>query len=417
MRTLSRALALFLGSFPGLLIPFVVSWKLDPHDADGYLYWTALALILQGILASTLEAASIASCARVTSRGYQPTGQARIAIRTVGPITVISVGAFIAVAVALQVAMNSKDSVATYALACAPLTLVPALAAVGSVYSGCLIASGAVARPIFSTFFRGVVVLSALVATDSVLILSLAAVFGEVARTIYLIAVWRTGALGAERAPEGLRIKLSDLVAQAASMSLSMASPFVARVLLATGPTGSVTAGEIAFRVFSTATQAGNSLIVLPRIATLTGLVGADGDDGTRGARLVRSELRSQLIASTCLGLVWCAGAVSLWQGISHWGESPVSVGAAWSLILIATVPLALGNMWAARAILVLGRARLLLVASGAGAVAMLVLSIAQAFLDVASGPIWALAISQGLVGALVIMLVLRTVPLRRISR
>ncbi|GAA4708404.1 hypothetical protein [Nocardioides conyzicola] len=417
MRTLGRASALFLGSLPGLLVPFVVVWKLSPHDADGYLYWTALTLIVQGILASTLEAASIASCARVRSRGRRPTGQAQLAVRCAGPIALISAVAFVVVALFLRAVMSAEGTVASYALACAPVALVPPLAAVGSIYSGCLIATGVVARPIFSTFFRGVVVLGALVITDSVLVLSIAAVVGEAARTTYLGTVWRRVGLGAEHESERLHIKLSDLIAQAASMSLSMASPFVARVLLAAGPIGSVAAGEIAFRLFSTATQAGNSLIVLPRISTLSGLVGDDGGDVTRGARLVRSELRFQLLASAFLGLLWFAGAASLWLGVSRLNDSAVSLGAAWSLILITTLPLALGNIWAARAMLVLGRARLLLIASLVGAISMLILSMAQTLLNVASGPIWALAISQSLVGGLVIILVLRTVPLRSSSR
>jgi hypothetical protein len=364
--------AIIIGSVPGFLLPVALVWKLDPNQSDVFLLALSISTLIGTITGYSYEASMLVSIGRGMVVGARITQPELIAFRRRATLLgiVVTVPLFPALCFFYGI-VGGGGHINFFALflGCCPLAIVAVFMCASSVWAGYLTARRRLPAVFFSSIFRGSPNLIGVVFIHGIFWLSLVYGFGEFCRYLYLASVSRrdlrrnireqatTG--GSEEGEVNLLVPptLRSLIHQMTSMALSQAGPIVMRVFLIMGPAGTVSAGEVANRIYSGGYQLSNSGIVMPMVATFPSAVLA------RGKRVAKKEIKRGikriLLANLALSILTAIGVLTLLLVAKH-ANYRFEEGLRWSLILLAALPFLGLNVWAARGLVLAYRTAIL---------------------------------------------------------
>jgi hypothetical protein len=356
--------AISVGSIPSLILPVVLVTKLPARESDLFLLALSVSTLVGSITASSYEASMLVAVGRAIAGGNYISRCALRALLRRAIILGIALTMICYPALCEVYAAAAHSKSITFEMLyvdCSPLIMVAIIMCASSVWAGFLTARRRLPSVFFSSFFRGSPNLVGVFIVHTVFTLSLVYTLGELVRYIYLEAIARRdlrhyeGHLPMSETAPALSWEmpsLRSLLHQMTSMALSQATPVLTRVFLVMGPAGTVSAGEVANRIYSGGAQLSNSGVVMPMVASFPGeVLGGDAQSAGKATRtgiikiLVNNSILSALMGlGVVISLVFVRGSTQR-----------LEKGLVWSLILILALP-ALGlNIWAGRG-LVLAR-------------------------------------------------------------
>ena len=359
-RDASTSVAAVLALLPGFVFPFVAAWSLGPASSDRLLLAVSVAITVTGVIGSAVEANTVSEVGRAIAAGTAPGRIALIRYRTrvlrfAVVLTVLAGSLLLGL-----YALSAPHPSAFLALA-TPVLFVPLFGALASVRSGELIAYGRVGPAIWLQSLRMLAPLIVVLVWRSAPLSAVVAgyVAGELIRCLALSALTARMERPDDVTPLGTR----GLVWQSASSMTAQGGPVTDRVFLAGAPTGSLSAYEMADKLFFAATQFLNLGFLVRRLAGWSGLAVRPAAEGRA---LLTRDLRA-------LGLV-CAVAVPLLAGGALvcarllpipqvWGQ-----GFTWAAIVSVSLPLLLTGVAGGR-LLIIARKQHLLIRLSASAV------------------------------------------------
>ncbi|WP_155900379.1 hypothetical protein [Microbacterium sp. 11MF] len=410
MRRWLPALSLATGALPGVLLPFALPGMIGLEASDRILLAFSISMIISGVFATGVEASLLSEVSRLRVDGHLPTlrSVSRAAIRCFARLIVPAVATFFLLR-AVYAVVDGEASERLFALDIDYLFCLSAASAIlAAPWSGTLVALAKPAPVLFSTFFRGGPSLIVLLLTSEPTYIVVSLVVGELMRVLFLR--WRVS-VALSREGEGIDIGIParrELFAQSGAQILSQLAPVLARFIFVLGPVGTISAAEMALRIYQIAYQIVYSLFVLPLLPQLAGIAQA----GSRATRLIRSTTKRLLAiaaVATILTTIGVVGAALLNTELNV-TVTTVSTGLLWSTALLASLPAATLNVWAARGLVTARTARLLpLVSLSALITCALVGFGGQPLMGSVAGVV-GLSVSQVVAGALALLLFKRTV-------
>lgn len=342
---------------PGFLLPFVLTVILGPRVSDPFFLAVSVSLILTNVLANTIELNSVVQIGSVRARTGNISRRAvrryRRRVRKFAVASTLLGGGILISVYSISILPENRLSfvvVAAIALA------IPLVGAEASTRSGQLIACGRQEIPILMQAARSLLPLLVviIVPSASAYILALSMVAGEVIR----LAVLHLLAARVEAPAVGATTTLETrgLIVQSISTSAVQLAPVADRMFLSGAPTGSLSAYELADKIFFAGAQFLNLSYLVRRVHRWSGLRSVPRPQGDQ---LLRRDL-TVLIGFSVASSVLAAAGLGLLQALvplpKEWEQ-----GLYWSQWILISLPFALFSMACSRLLVVAGRQNLLL--------------------------------------------------------
>lgn len=359
VRSRIRVLSAFgalTGMLPGFVLPFVVSIVFTSTEADAYLISFAISLTLWNVVVNNLELNTVAEVGgRIAACGTDGVSKAMLtkyrgrALLYAAAVSVPAGGLLTAVYGA------GLGFTSEYLVASLLAVMTCLVGAVSSVYSGLLIANSRSVIAVASQGARGFFAVIAAVSFQggAIWIVTVFMLFGEFVRLILLSRCSRRHL--SSDGPD-MSLKLGSVGWQSASTSVAQGSPVIDRSFLSTSEPGSIAAYEIADKVFFAVVQFVN-LGVLVRLVGEWSTIASVAPGKRRGV-VVAGLARLSMVAAVA-SLLLCVvitSAILLGLVPDEWLG-----GVRWSLLLLASAPLALLNSGYGRILILIGRQRMLI--------------------------------------------------------
>lgn len=356
--------ALFLGSAPSFALPFVLASSVGTQISDVFFLGVSITQILGAVLNGTYDSALMAVIG--AHAAVHTAVPVRSLVRMAGRGAVLSalptIVGYPLLAIAFTAASSGRINLADLIGECWPLVLVPIVAATASAPLAYLYARGMLVPGFMSSIFRGAPCVAIAFLGGGVVELTLAFLLGEVLRLLFLSALAgrraRRAELGADTLVPVEPPRLSSLLHQGTSTAVSQLVFLLVRGVLAAGPTGSITVGEIALRINGAANQIVNSGIVLPKLAALPSELVHKSAREIRGA-LVRSGIALAALSGG-LAVVVALGITGVLVVPGFVETHSIRDGLLWTFVILFAIPLTAVGTLAVRALVLAHLARFL---------------------------------------------------------
>lgn len=339
--------------FPGFAFSFILSWAVGVQRSDQLLLAASVALTLTNIVGNAVEANSIAESGRLLGRGIPP-GRAVLRSYT-RRILLFAVASCVVVGLPLVIvyAVRRPDPLAFAGLAAAMLVLT-LVGGVSSVFSGVLIAHGQIALPISLQSLRTLVPIALVLAwpTAPLEVYALGFIVGEATRLTLLVRVTRRLPSSTTEA----KLPTRGLVWQSASALTSQSGPVTDRIFLASSPAGSLSAYEMADKLYFAAGQVLNLGLTVRRISRWARL---PSTEPVAGRALLRRDLTVLLVVNAGVGLL--GSAACLLASTFDFLPRPWVPGLQWASILFLSLPFGLVISCGGRLLIIARRQRSLM--------------------------------------------------------
>lgn len=342
---------------PGFALPFVLSAVVGQNVSDPFFLAVSVALVLSNVLGNTIELNSVVQFGRALSRSGSISRSElrayRRKIRIFAAIATVTVGpALICIYFFSMVPEKRLDFVTVAVIS----LVVPLLGGEASSRSGHLMACNKQEIAILLQSMRSVLPLLLVLSWPTVALAFVAAsmVLGEFLRLLVLSVLTRRLML----APRGARAPLATrgLVIQSLSTSAAQFGPVADRMFLSSAPSGSVTAYELADKLFFAGVQFLNLSFLVSHVRGWAQLRAVEPVEGRR--RVKRDFGLLILFSGSASGV-----AILLLQFAPLGITVPTEwkVGLLWAQILLLSLPMALVSMACSRLLVVADRQHLLL--------------------------------------------------------
>ncbi len=355
-RTLGATVVAFA---PGFCVPFLVPFRLEQADAAVFFLGYAVSMVVINTIGNAVETASIgastlaiAKADRLSIRSFNRAVRDIFVVSAVGCLIVFPLG--VVIFSVGDVALNELI------LTLVVLSLYPVIYALSCVFSGYVIAIGAVAYAISSQAARALPALGLLVFMDSVSIVILAASFsiGELMRAAALLGktfAQSSGAsVGAGR-ETSLALDVRGVLWQAGSLFAGQGVPVINRVFLLPFGPAALVAYELSERMFGALNQFVTTGIVLRRLPQWSKSLLTLSPEVRHQ---VSSDIRRTVGVAAVLGLL--SGGVVLCGFISGLIPEQWSQGALWYTLSAIGLAAAVGTAALSRVIVLVHRQRAL---------------------------------------------------------
>lgn len=338
--------------FPGFAFSFVLSWLVGTARSDELLLAASVSLTLTNVVGNAIEANSVAEMGRLIGRGTPPGRFVLHAyarrIFLFGLASCLAVGAPLTTIYALR-----RPDPLPFAGLAAVMLLMALVGGVSSAFSGLLIAHGKVALPISLQSLRTVVPIVLVLAwpTAPLVVYAGGFVIGELGRLTILYRRSRHLPTSTEAAA----IPTRGLVWQSTSALTAQSGPVTDRIFLAKSPVGSLSAYEMADKLFFAAAQVVNLGLVVRRLSRWARL---PSYEPAAGRALIRRDFAILFVVNVAVGLLgsgFCLLA-STFDFLPH----PWLEGLRWGAILFLSLPLSLCISCGGRMLIIARRQRLL---------------------------------------------------------
>lgn len=356
-RRIMNIFAAGLSLAPGFVFPFVLAMQLSTASSDMFLLASSVIVTMASVVGSAIEVNTVVQMGRVLSQYKEISDEQRKRYRSrqllFAVCVTITLGALLTFVYGARVLGEDRSTFFVVASVC---MMVPILGSAASVRSGELIARGNSIAPVLLQSFRTVPPLCVVLIFPMVNLVTVASALclGEVLRVIFLELILR-------RLPKISEDYDSNPLAyagtgiQALSSSSTQAGPVTDRFLL--GPvSGSITAYEIADKIFYACFQFINMSMVVTRLSKWSSVRSMGPDEA---GRLLRRDLRILCFA--------CMSAAGVGLGLLYWTMEAKIVPAAWiegvkwACIGLLAFPFAVGTFVASRFLVIAGKQRLML--------------------------------------------------------
>lgn len=357
LRVLLNPCIAVLAMLPGFLLPFILTVILGPRVSDPFFLAISVSLILTNVLGNTIELNSVVQIGRVLARTGTVSRRAvrryRRKVRKFVMISTLLGGAILIFVYSISILPEIRSSfviVAVIALA------IPLVGGEASTRSGQLIACGRQEIPILMQATRSLAPLLIVIMwpTASVYILAVSMVAGEIIRLVvlhFLAVRVEESALGATTT-----LETRGLIVQSISTSAVQLAPVADRLFLSSAPTGSLSAYELADKVFFAGAQFLNLSYLVGRVQRWSGLRSVPRSDGDQ---ILRRDLMV-LVGFSAVSSVLAVSSLFLLQALVSLPEE-WQQGLQWSQWILLSLPFALVSMACSRLLVVAGRQNLLL--------------------------------------------------------
>lgn len=323
------------GLAPGFLLPFVLAVVLSASDSDALLLAVSVAMTLTTVLGSAIELHTIGEVGRLAVRDGVGAGAYRTYERKVRTFAFCTAAVLTPLLFLLYSSRYTGPS--PIAVLVLPLSVSPLLGAVSSTLSGRLIVAGSPNQAVATQGLRSLPPLVAL-SLASVLplplpVLACAWPAGEALRLVVLRLLLRPQHEQAGHSSP----TMTGLGLQSLSSATSQANPLLDRTFLAGAPSGSVTAYELADKIFFAGSQLVAQGLLVRRVAHWS-MFGADPDPG-HDSTAVKRDIALVTRASCALAVLVAVGCWMCRQS----GLLPGSydTGLLWGGLAVASLPLA----------------------------------------------------------------------------
>ncbi|MHA7289664.1 hypothetical protein ACX80V_08475 [Arthrobacter sp. MDT3-24] len=342
---------------PGFALPFVLTAVLGKDVSDPFFLATSVALVLTNILGNTIEVNSVVQFGRVRAQsGTVSKGELRRYRRVIRKFTLLSTllgGSALIGAYYLAILPEQRSDF----LVVAVLTLMlPLIGGEASSRSGQLISCGKQEIPILLQALKAALpLLLVLVWPGAPLItIALSIVVGEAIRlTALLPLASRLDSLGTQT---DLRLETGGLITQSLSTATVQLAPVTDRMFLSAAPTGSLSAYELADKIFFAGVQFFNLSYIVRRVGRWSELRSTPMDEGFR---LLRRDLFVLLVLSSSASVI-AIGVLQMAPALFPIPEA-WQQGLAWSQLLLISLPVTVISMACSRLLVVADRQSILL--------------------------------------------------------
>jgi hypothetical protein len=356
-----RRLGLSIGAtvvafVPGFALPFVATTQLSPVAASSVLLAYSVAVSVNGTVGNAIEMNSIATVGSQFAEGRRPSfiALARLVFRSIR-FTLVASSLLIPISTVLLVGQfEHRHSLILAGISLLPL---PALYAASNTLSGAVIAANRTPIAVLTQSLRALPPLLLLVfsGADDVVAISLAFVFGEGVRILFLFLVlsntdeFRQGELAEQP------LATSGIAWQSSANFVAQFGPLINRTFLAAAGPVAVLAYEMADRINSAGNQLLTSGVLLPKIADWSRL----NQNIPETHRIINRDLKKLTLLAVTLALI---GAATLVLAASapifpdQWRK-----GFWWGALLLLALPTAFLITACNRLLVLRGRQRILL--------------------------------------------------------
>ena len=335
------------------LVPFVAASTLDVDISDVFILSLGISLTLWNVVALNLELYTISASGRLIEqegRGRFRNGK-NYGLSCLGFGVVLGI---LATGVLILVYVKNVSEPSLFIVCAAICSGVPIVGSYNASVSGQLIALGDQRVAVSSQGLRGFVALPSLFWVEGSQVVWTCAllVCGEILRSFILW--WRLRSLAPDLFLSSAEFRLGAVSQQSLATSTAQVSPLVDRFFLSAGGAGSISAYELADKVFFALVQVLN-LSALMRIVARWARI-SDSSDGF--ARRSRKDLLrlAGLAASAAVVVGFVVVSIVYFVPLPN----VVRQGLLWSLILLISAPLAMVNSGYGRLAIVTGRQRAL---------------------------------------------------------
>lgn len=347
--------------FPGFAFSFVLSWLVGTARSDELLLAASVSLTLTNIVGNAIEANSVAEMGRLIGRGTPP---GRAVLRSYARrILLFALASCVAVGVPLTIvyAVRRTDPLEFAGLA-GVMLLMALVGGVSSAFSGLLIAHGKVTLPISLQSLRTVVPIVLVLAWPTAPLHVYAAGFvaGELAR----LAVLYRASRRLPTSEEAAELPTRGLVWQSVSALTAQSGPVTDRIFLARSPIGSLSAYEMADKLFFAAAQVVNLGLVVRRLSRWARL---PSSEPAPGRAMLRKDFGMLLAVNAVVAVV--GSGVCLLASTFDLLPAPWLQGLQWGAILFLSMPMSLCISCGGRLLIIARRQRLLVWFAGTFAV------------------------------------------------
>jgi hypothetical protein len=361
--------AMVLGYLPSFLLPFTVAAAIPPSSADIILLATSSAITAGSVLSIAYENAWSAHAAMlgaqqlavVQNELYRGLRQALI----LGSV----VTAVVMPTFAIPYVLGATADKWLIVSAMASVTLFPVLATLASVGGGILIAQRRVALNVGLQGVRGVFPVAGVLLFylgAELFVVGLMLCLGELVRALIIFLLVRRS-LSSDRSEPELRnlARISaaheracpiptarSILHHVVGLAALGSSPIIDRTFLAAAEIGAVTRFEMTDRLFTAASQICNNLFVLPRVARVAEMLELVGLRRTvvLEMKLVMPVVAGlAAVASVPIAIFLLVTDTNTWSGVAFW-----------TLLLIASLPAAIGGTLATRLVVATGQSHLI---------------------------------------------------------
>lgn len=391
LRAIASPAVAVVAMLPGFILPFVLTATMGQHATDPYFLAVSISLVLCNILGNTIELHSIVQFGKVSSSqdSIHNNGlrKYRRRIRRLVVFSTLVCGLGLT---AIYYLATAPERRADFLLISLVALFVPLIGGEASSRSGQLIAYGRHEIAILLQAMRSLCPLMLVLAWPAapLLVVACAMVGGEVARLIILSTQTssRTSSHGSKR-----HLATRGLVAQSISSATMQSAPVADRIFLSGQAPGSISAYELADKVFFAGAQFLNLSFVTGRVRRWSQLRSLPKHDGILILKRDFAYLCAVSAGSTVFGI-----------GILHvspiWLKVPVewNQGLMWAQLVLLSLPAALISMVCSRLLIVADRQWLLVCFASCVTVATVVLD-------------WFFVNALGAIGIPVASVILRT--------
>lgn len=330
--------ATFVALIPGFVFPFLLTLRSSPQESDSLLLAMSIMTTLSSVMGSAIELNTVSEFGRLLTSDSQPGPPAmrRYAVR----IQRFGFGAVVVVGTLLTGVYSFSVSEWTvgFVVLCATMLIAPIASIYSSLNAGMLVGAGRAVAPIASQAFRPAIPIILLVAVPSasLLVFALGFGFGEIARWVVLSHL-RRKTLATREADDSAQLETRGMLWQAMSSSVGQGGPSIERVLLASAPSGSVSAYELANKMLFAVVQFLNYGFLLRRVGRWSRIPGVTRSESRRILRrdlivLVGVATMFALLGILALFLLSLLPLPEIWLRSSYW-----------AMLLLLTAPL---SMW-----------------------------------------------------------------------
>lgn len=354
-----------LAMLPGFIMPFALTAILGHQVSDPFFLAVSVSLMLTNVLANTIELNSVVQIGRVRARtGTVSRRAVRRYRRRVRRFTVISSLLGGAILIGIYAVNIVPENLSSFVLVALIALAIPVVGGEASSRSGQLIACGRQELPILMQATRSVAPLFVLLIWPSapVYVLAASMVAGETVRLVvlHILSVRvETSAVGATSV-----LETRGLMTQSFATSTVQLAPVADRMFLSSAPTGSLTAYELADKVFFAAVQFLNLSYLVGRVQRWSELRSISRSDGLQMLRRDSKVLVAFSVGSSLLGVLVLNVVHAVLPVPAEWQE-----GLQWAKWIVMSLPFALISMACSRLLVVADRQSLLLWFAGSIAV------------------------------------------------
>lgn len=342
---------------PGFALPFVLSAAVGQKASDPFFLAVSVALVLSNVVGNTIELNSVVQFGRALSLSGSISRSElrsfRRKIRIFALLAVLAVGPVLIGVYFVTLPSHSRVEFLTVAA----ITLaVPLIGGEASSRSGHLIACRKQELAIFMQSMRSVVPLLLVLVWPAAPLAFVAAsmVLGELIRLLVLSLLSRN----LNVAPRGALAPLATkgLVTQSLSTSTVQLSPVADRMFLSNAPIGSLTAYELADKVFFAGVQFLNLGFLVNRVRMWSHLRSMNTFEGKRHLRRDFKILLGFSAAASALAIALLQGAPLLFDVPSEW-----RLGLFWAQLALVSLPMSVVGMACSRLLVIADRQDLLI--------------------------------------------------------